>query len=145
MANWNWTYLGQLFEDGDAQPFLPAAASPNLTEVDVTKKPDGGVMIIFSGTDESSGDQYGAATVDAVTLGSIAGPVGPALVRNPDGGLVLTSRVTASDLYSNGNSGPGASSYEAAQGHVGLLLVRRNTLNQGIVNGFSFDTGVFPP
>jgi hypothetical protein len=150
LSTWDWTYLGPLFKPSDPAQLLPNAGLPAFTEIDLTKKADGGLMAIFSLLDEAAGtggngQKYGSATVDVVSLGTVSPKTPPVIARDCSGKLMPTGRVMASDQDADGGAGPGASTYEAAQSSVGVLIARRAVIaKSNAVNGFVFDTGLFP-
>ena len=65
-----------------------------------------------------------------------------AVVRDSQGHLIFTGQFTASDLNVPPNQGPGASTYEATESGLGVLIARRGI--QPNVHGFTFDTGQHP-
>lgn len=142
MSTWNWKYLGRLFEANDPAQALPSASRPIFTEIDVTQKANGQTVAIMTAMDLSNGQKYGSRTADVATLGTWDPVSAPAMVRDEQGHLIFTGQFTAGDLNVPPNQGPGASTYEAMEPDVGLLIARRGM--QPNVHGFTFDTGQHP-
>lgn len=142
MSSWTWRYLGKLFNDADPAQALPAAKQPIFTEIDLTQKANGQIVAIMTAMDESTQQKYGSRTADVATLGTYEPVSPPAMVRDGSGRLVFTGQFTANDLNVPPNEGPGASTYEAMEPALGVLIARRDIQPQ--VHGFTFNTGQHP-
>jgi hypothetical protein len=142
MSTWTWKYLGKLFAAQDPVQALPAAKNPIFTEIDLTQRPDDQIVAIMTAMDLANGQKYGSRTADVATLGTYEPVSAAAMVRDGQGRLILTGEFTASDLNVPPNQGPGASTYEAAEPDVGLLIARRGM--QPNVHGFTFNTAQHP-
>lgn len=142
MSSWNWKYLGKLFGPNDAAQALPSAAKPVFTEIDLTQRADGQIIAIMTAMDLSTQQKYGSRTADVATLGNYDSASPPAMVRDGQGRLIFTGQFTATDLNAPPNQGPGASTYEATEGRLGVLIARRGI--QPNVHGFTFATGQHP-
>jgi hypothetical protein len=142
MSTWSWKYLGKLFGDADAAHLLPSAGKAIITELDLSKRADGAVVAIMTVMDASKGQKYGSRTADVATLGNYLSGSPPAMVRDCSGSMIVTGQFTASDLNVSPNQGPDASTYEAADTNVGVLIVRRYMKPN--IHGFIFRTGMFP-
>jgi hypothetical protein len=142
MSAWNWKYLGKLFDPNDPAQALPAAKRPVFTEIDLTQQANGQIVAIMTAMDLSTGQKYGSRTADVATLGTYNPVSPPAMVRDANGHLIFTGQFTASDLNVPPNQGPGASTYEAMEPGLGLLIARRGM--QPNVHGFTFNTGQHP-
>ena len=142
MSTWNWKYLGKLFNDSDPAQVLPSAGHPIFTEIDLTQKPDGQIIAIVTAMDLANGQKYGSRTAEVATLGDYDTGAAPAMVRDSQGRLIITGQFTASDLNVPPNEGPGASTYEAMEPGLGVLIARRYMLPN--VHGFTFNTGEHP-
>jgi len=92
--------------------------------------------------DLATQQKYGSRTADVATLGGYDPVSPPAMVRDALGHLIFTGQFTASDLNAPPNLGPGASTYEAMEPDLGLLIARRAM--QPNVHGFTFNTGQHP-
>ena len=142
MLTWNWKYLGKLFEPNDPAQALPTAKQPIFTEIDLTAKANGQVVAIMSAMDQATQQKYGSRTADVATLGSYDPVSPPAMVRDPQGQLIFTGQFTADDLNAPPNLGPGASTYEAMEPGIGVLIARRYI--QPNIHGFTFNSGQHP-
>jgi hypothetical protein len=142
MSTWNWKYLGKLFGPNDPAQALPSAGRPVFTEIDLTQKANGQIVAIMTAMDLSNQQKYGSRTAGVATLGTYSPVSAPAMVRDGNGHLIFTGQFTANDLNVPPNQGPGASTYEAMEPNVGLLIARRGI--QPNVHGFTFDTGQHP-
>lgn len=142
MPAWNWKYLGKLFEPTDPAQALPSASRPVFTEIDLTQKANGQIVAIMTAMDLTTQQKYGSRTADVATLGTYSPVTPPTMVRDAAGHLIFTGQFTANDLNVPPNQGPGASTYEAMEPDVGLLIARRGI--QPNVHGFTFDTGQHP-
>jgi len=142
MSTWTWEYLGKLFAPDDPAQALPTATNPIFTEIDLTQRPDGQIVALMTAMDQASGQKYGSRTADVASLGTYDPVSAPAMVRDSEGHLIVTGQFTANDLNVPPNQGPGASTYEAAESGLGVLIVRREM--QPNVHGFTFDTGQHP-
>ena len=142
MSTWNWKYLGKLFNDSDPALVLPSAGHPIFTEIDLTQKPNGQIISIMTAMDLANSQKYGSRTAEVVTLGDYDTDAAPAMVRDSQGRLIITGQFTASDLNVPPNEGPGASTYEAMEPGLGVLIARRYMLPN--VHGFTFNTGEHP-
>jgi hypothetical protein len=144
MSTWTWKFLGKLFHSSDAAQFLPGARSPLFTELDLSQKRDGQIVAIMSVMDQgtSGTPKYGSRTADVATLGDYDSSAPAAMVRDCAGALILSGSFTANDLNTPPNEGPGASTYEAADSALGVLIARRGMTPN--VHGFTFRTGQFP-
>ncbi len=142
MATWSWRYLGPLFEPNDPAQALPSAGHPIFTEIDLTQQADGQIVAIATAMDLTTQQKYGSRTADVATLGTYDPITPPAMVRDAAGRLIFTGQFTASDLNSPPNLGPGASTYEAMEPDLGLLIARRDILPN--IHGFTFNTAQHP-
>ncbi len=142
MSTWNWKYLGKLFQPGDPGQALPNAKSPVFTEIDLTQAASGQIIAIMTAMDLSTQQKYGSRTADVATLGDYDTGAPPEMVRDGQGHLIFTGQFTANDLNAPPNEGPGASTYEATEPNIGVLIARRGL--QPNVHGFTFNTGQHP-
>lgn len=142
MSGWNWRFLGKLFQPNDAAQALPSVSKPIFTEIDLTQSASGQIIAIATAMDLATQQKYGSRTADVATLGNYDTGAPPAMVRDSQGHLIFTGQFTANDLNVPPNLGPGASTYEALEPGLGLLIARRGL--QPNVHGFTFNTGQHP-
>lgn len=95
-----------------------------FTEMQLASAVDGHLLAIvapsvITTTGQQPVIQYGCRAIPVASLSS-----SPALQTDSSGTPVVIAKVTASDLYTGTNEGPGACTYEAASS-TGIVIVRK--------------------
>ena len=122
---WTWHYNGEIATAAQASALAAREGLPYtfFTELDFAVSKTGTLLAVLSGAADVSGavqpySQYGCRLIAVTSLAT------PALAVDASGVPIVTAKVTASDLYTGANEGPGACTYDATS-KTGVVIVHK--------------------